>query len=506
VQIFRLSAIPVLYLSRGVNERPGLALTIQAVEHHAGNPLLKIEAVIAANRYGLGARPGELSRIDNNPSAWLLDQLRGPSRLPEELDGLPKTAAILVEVQDLRKKQRQAKRQAGTDPSPDVVKKFGAIVRRHYLQQTEARFKLAASTEYPFHERLVHFWTNHFAVSADKQPVSAVAGAFENEAIRPNIDGSFYELLVSAEKHPAMLLYLDNQRSIGPGSALAKRANRRSRSGQKFGLNENLAREILELHTLGVNGGYTQQDVASFAKVITGWSIGGAGERGRFAEGTPGTFEFRDNIHEPGNHTVLGRKYRQSGLAQGEAVMRDLASHESTAFHVSRKLVQHFVSDQPPKAMVDEVAAVFIKSGGNLPKVHEALVNATEPWQQTFAKYKTPKEFVISAFRAFNRVPENGKLVVGALDMMGQTPFRPGSPAGWPDTADHWGGADALYKRIEWSSTVSRIAGSRMNPMALGQAVLGPAMTDHTKTAIARAESAEQGLVLFLASPEFQRR
>ena len=468
--------------------------------------LVNIETVIAANRFGLGARPGELSRIDKNPSAWLLDQLQGPSRQPGELKGLPDTATILVEVQELRQKQRDAKRVATDQPSPDVVKKFGSIVRRHYLQQTEARYKLAASTDLPFHERLVHFWTNHFAVSADKQPVSAVAGAFENEAIRPNLGGSFYDLLVSVEKHPAMLLYLDNQRSIGPGSTLAKRANRHSRNGQQFGLNENLAREILELHTLGVDGGYVQQDVTTFAKVITGWSIGGAGDRGRFSEGTPGTFEFREVIHEPGDHVVLGTKYKQSGLAQGEAVMRDLAEHRSTAFHLSRKLVRHFVNDDPPAEMVDKVAAVYLDSGGDLPKVHAALVNATEPWQQTFAKYKTPQDFVISAFRAFDRVPEDGKLVVGALDMMGQTPFRPGSPAGWPDTADHWGGADALYKRIEWSTAVSRIAGSRVNPLSLGEAVLGSAFSDHTRTAISRAESAEQGLTLFLASPEFQRR
>ncbi len=467
---------------------------------------MNIETVIAANRFGLGARPGELSRIDDNPSAWLLDQLQGPSQTPAVLKNLPDTATILVEVQALRQQQRNAKRAAGDSPSPDVVKKFGSIVRRHYLQQTQARFKLASSTDYPFHERLVHFWTNHFAVSADKQPVSAMAGAFENEAIRPNLNGSFYDLLVSVEKHPAMILYLDNQRSIGPGSTLAKRANRHSRNGRKFGLNENLAREILELHTLGVDGGYTQLDVSTFAKVITGWSIGGAGERGRFAQGTPGTFEFRENIHEPGDHVVLGKKYRQNGLQQGEAVMRDLASHVSTAYHLSRKLVQHFVSDDPPATMVDRIAEIFLNSGGDLPKIHAALVNSPEAWQQTFSKYKTPQDFVISAFRAFDRVPEDGKLVVGALDMMGQTPFRPGSPAGWPDTAEHWGGADALYKRIEWSTAVAKLAGSRVNPLLLSENVLGPAMGDHSRTAISRAESAEQGLVLFLMSPEFQRR
>ena len=227
---------------------------------------MKTNTVIAANRFGLGARPGELSRIDRNPSAWLLDQLQGPPRQPAILKGLPGTAGILAEVEKVRRIQRDVTRSA-SKPAPDVVRKFSSVVRRHYLQQTDARFRLAATTEFPFHERLVHFWANHFAVSADKQPVSALAGTFENEAIRPNLGGSFYELLLAVEQHPVMIIYLDNQRSTGPGSALAKRANRRSRNGRQFGLNENLAREILELHTLGVDGGYTQQDVTAFASV-----------------------------------------------------------------------------------------------------------------------------------------------------------------------------------------------------------------------------------------------
>ncbi len=465
---------------------------------------MKIETVIAANRVGLGAKPGELQKIDKDPTHWLLRQLAGPSRLPEEIRQLPDTASVLLEVQEVRKMQRNARRAAGDNPAPDIVQKFGAIARRHYLEQTDAKFRVATSTDLPFHERLVGFWANHFAVSADKQPVSALAGLFENEAIRPHLTGKFTDLLLAVEKHPTMILYLDNQRSIGPNSTLALRANRRQR-GQQFGLNENLAREILELHTLGVDGGYSQQDVTTFAKVITGWSIGG-GENRWFAQGTPGTFEFRESIHEPGSQSILGNRYGQNGISQGEAVLRDLATHPSTARFIATKLVRHFVADVPPPGMVDRIADVFLETGGDLPSVHAALVNASEPWQSTFAKYKTPQEFVISAFRAFDRVPDNGRFVAGALDMMGQTPFRPGSPAGWPDTADHWGGADSLYKRIEWSNTVARYAGSRVNPLQLADAVLGPALGDHTRTAISRAASADQGITLFLASPEFQRR
>ena len=347
---------------------------------------MRIESVIAANRFGLGARPGELSRIDGNHRGWLLDQLQGPSRLQEDIGDLPDTASVLVEVQQIREMRREAK-QAETDkPSPDIVQKFGALVRRHYLSQTNARFRAATETDYPFHERLVHFWSNHFAVSADKQPVSALAGLFENEAIRSNLGGKFYDLLVAVEKHPAMIIYLDNQRSSGPNSSLGQHANRRRRD-QQFGLNENLAREILELHTLGVDGGYTQQDVTSFAKVIAGWSIGGG--RGRFPDGVPGTFLFRNDIHEPGKQTILNQTYKDSGLRQGEAVLRDLATDESTAGHLATKLVRHFVADDPPANLVSKITQVFLDSGGDLPTVHAALVESSEAWQSTWLENST---------------------------------------------------------------------------------------------------------------------
>ncbi len=203
---------------------------------------------------------------------------------------------------------------------------------------------------------------------------------------------------------------------------------------------------------------------------------------------------------------MLGKAYSQDGVKQGEAVLRDLSRHPSTARFIATKLCRHFAGDEPPASMIERVAAVFLDTDGDLPSAHRTLVESDEPWESTFLKNKTPQDFVVSAFRTFNRVPENGRYVVGALDLMGQTPFRPGSPAGWPDTADHWGGADGLYKRIEWSNTVARLAGSRVNPLDLGQAVLGPALAEHSRTSISRAESATQGMTLLLMSPEFQRR
>ncbi len=465
---------------------------------------MRLDTVIAANRFGLGARPGDLDTIGDAPQRWLLDQLGGPSRMPAEIRDLPGSADVLVDVQNLRREQRVMRHAATDEPDADFVRKYGRAVRSHYVNQANARYRVAAASEQPFYERLVHFWSNHFAISADKQPVPAIAGLYENEAIRPNITGKFADLLIAAEQHPAMILYLDNQRSIGPGSTLGRRANRRT--DRNVGLNENLAREILELHTLGVDGGYTQEDVTTFAEVITGWSIGGAGDNGRFADGEPGKFEFREAIHEPGAKTILGKRYTQPGVTQGEAVLRDLAVHPATARFIATKLARHFVTDEPPARLVDELAGSYLETGGDLAALYETLILADEPWAVTFGKYKSPHDFVVSTFRAFNHVPDDRRFVIGALDLMGQPPYRPGSPEGWPDTAVEWGGADALYKRIEWCNTVARVTASRVNPVELGDAVLGPAFSAAADKAISRAESTIQGTTLLLASPEFQRR
>ena len=456
------------------------------------------EAAIAANRFGLGARPGQLETIADSPREWLLEQFDAPYDAPSEVVRLPDSAVVFEEVQELRAAQRRGE-------VDDIVEQYGRVVRRHFVQQALARYRTAAASDAPFRERLVHFWSNHFAVSADKQPLPAIAGLYENEAIRPNVTGRFEDLLIGVEQHPAMLLYLDNQRSVGENSTLGQRANR-FRRDQAFGLNENLAREILELHTLGVDGGYTQEDVLSLSRILTGWSIGGANERGRFAEGEPGRFEFRDNIHEPGSHVVLGTTYRDNGVRQGEAVLRDLARNPSTARFVCTKLARHFVAAEPPAELVDDMVAAWMESDGDLATVYAALIESDEPWQHMQTKYKSPNDLVISTFRAFDHVPDDGRMIVGAFDTLGQVPFRPGSPEGWPDTAEQWGGADALYKRIEWVEAVSRLVGNRVRPVELGDAVLGESFSDSTRRAVSRAESVSQGMTLLLASPDFQRR
>ncbi|MEL7449631.1 MAG: DUF1800 family protein [Pseudomonadota bacterium] len=456
------------------------------------------QTIIAVNRFGLGARPGELSQAGDDYRRWLMQQVEIPA--PAAVSGAPVSASTLREVESLRMAMRGARKDKAQSANRDTAQAYGKLVRSHYLDQVHARYSRAATTDRPFFERLALFWSNHFAISTDKQPLPAIAGAFENETVRQHVGGNFYDMLVSVEQHPAMLLYLDNRASIGPNSRFGKRSSKRADSRFK-GLNENLAREILELHTLGVDGGYTQEDVTSLARVITGWSVGTK----RF-DADAGSFVYRDAAHEPGKHEVLGRRYAQTGVRQGEAVLQDLAMHPSTARHVSFKLARHFIADDPPADVVDNMTRAWLATDGRLLPVYAAMIDGIEACKQVTAKYKSPQDFVISTLRALEQSPRNGQWTVNALDLLGQRPFQPGSPAGWPDTADHWGGADALYKRIEWADAVARQNSGKTNPVQLADAVLGSAFADHSRTVVSRAESASEGLTLLLASPGFQRR
>jgi uncharacterized protein (DUF1800 family) len=469
---------------------------------------LTVEAVIAANRFGLGARPGELKAIGSDARDWLAAQLKGKRSTPAPVKALPSSAEAfkLFEAQrEERRDRRESDRSNGKSSPPRDAENLRLKLRDLYLDQAAARYRVAASTDEPFRERLVHFWSNHFAVSADKVQVLAIAGALENEAVRPNLAGRFADLLQAAVAHPAMILYLDNQASIGPNSKVARRAGARARNAQrKLDINENLAREILELHTLGVNGGYTQQDVTTFALALTGWSVGT--DRGPFREGDAGEFEFREAVHEPGARTVLGKRYAEDGVRQPRAILADLAVHPSTATHIATKLVRHFVADTPPAECVERVARVFRQTGGDLPSVHRSLIELPQTWSRETPKFKTPHDFVVSTFRLLAHVPEDSLQAVAPFELLGQRPWSPGSPAGWADTADGWDGPDALLKRIEWASAVGDRVGARVTPERLALQALGETLSTNTRTAISRAASAAQGLTLLLASPEFQRR
>ncbi len=469
-----------------------------------------MQAEIAVLRFGLGAKPGDLAAAADGPRAWLMSQIKGPVPLAVNAPLAPSEQifAGLLAARGERQKMRQESASAGQDPKLA----FNAIreaYQPHYRAQVLARAQSAALTARPFAERLVHFWSNHFAVSADKGVVFGLAGTLENEAIRPNAGGRFVDLLTAVEQHPAMIAFLDNQYSVGKDSVAARFASRfrtddATKAKRQFGINENLAREILELHTLGVNGGYSQADVTSFAGIITGWSIGGG--KGRLAGGAPGRFFFRDNLHEPGPKVFLGKTYTEEGQRQGEAVLADLARRPETAKFIATKLVRHFIADDPPPVAVERLSRVFLKSGGDLPQVYAALVESPEAWNAATRKFKTPEDFVFSTLRALNISPAQPEEVIRTFDLLGQRQYTPGSPAGWPDTAKHWDGSDALMHRVLWASRVGAKYESGVEPADLAAASLGGYARPETLTALRRAATSGQAVALLLMSPEFQRR
>jgi uncharacterized protein (DUF1800 family) len=461
-------------------------------------------AAIAANRFGLGARPRELSAIGGDGRDWLRAQLLTAPLLADA--GLRSSADILAQGLNLQREVQAARRNgaaASQTALSAVAQKLPQYLRPIYVSEVTARFADAVATERPFTERLVHFWSNHFAVSVDKQYLAGLAGSFEREAIRPHVLGNFGDLLLAVETHPAMLLYLDNHQSVGPHSQLALRAQRRG-VARRIGINENLAREILELHTLGVGGGYTQGDVTTFAQVITGWSIGGTG--GRFAGGADGRFQFRAEVHEPGAKVVLARRYPDSGFGQGVTVLRDLARHPSSARFIATKLTRHFIADEPPAAAVERLARVFMHTGGDLPSVYRELIDAREAWEQPLAKYKTPSDYIISGYRGLGLPVDAGRAPLAPFELLGQRTWQPGSPAGWPDRGADWDGASALMKRIEWADAVGQRVGTRADAQELAAQMLGANLTAMTGNALAHAATASQALTLLLSAPEFMRR
>lgn len=448
---------------------------------------------IALNRFGLGGRLDEAPPV--NPRAWLLSQAAGPAPLQRELHGLPDSQDILQTMQQRRRTQRQARGVTGGHVH-DELRRLNDKIRGYHLDQIGRRILLATRTAAPFRERLVHFWANHFAVSTNKRPVLGLAGAHEFEAIRPYVDGSFATLLKSAVLHPAMLLYLDQFISVGPRSAVGKGS--RSRRG----LNENLAREILELHTLGVDGGYTQDDVVELARALTGWTVP------RIAsddEEAGSEARFNPQWHEPGNRRVLGKHYPDGGAELAHAILDSLARHPSTARFVAIKLARHFAADDPPEKLVTALERAFLESDGDLPTVYRALVLAPEPWEQVFAKYRSPWDWIIAAERASPPRSEDEALKPGLIDQLGQPVWSPSSPAGWGDTVQAWAAPDGLLKRVELAPRLAQRAAQIDVEQEVGNLFPG-ALSESTARGLAGAESAVQAFALLLSSPEMMRR
>lgn len=472
------------------------------------------EISIAMNRFGLGARAGE-APPEGSPRAALLGEFERFEALPAPIAAYPRTGALAAELAaDYAQVQMQARearrqgmeRQAATQAARQAARQQG---RDYYNQAVGVRAQAAVASATPFVERLVHFWANHFAVSADKQQMVGLTGGFEFDAIRPHVLGKFRDMLHAVERHPAMLLYLDQAQSVGPGSPLGQAVAKRQGS-QRAGLNENLAREILELHTLGVRAGYSQADVTEFARAMTGWTVAGLG-RGRGARqaqarGAPGSFAFAPRIHEPGARTIMGKRYDQQGEKQAAAVLDDLAVHPATAKHLATKLARHFAGDEPPPALVGKLETAFLGSGGDLPAVYRALVESPEAWAPQPLKFKTPWEWSISTMRALGTQEIPAQAVLGLMNQLGQPVWRPGSPAGYDDIAASWAGPDAVMRRVEAAERFAARTREAIDPRERAAQLFPGALSATTSQAIARAESPAQGVALMLVSPEFMRR
>ncbi len=469
-------------------------------------------ATLALHRFGLGPRAGTIATVASDPRGALMADL---DRADAGLIGAANLMSSGAENRavfefnaarnakgKLERRQREAAQKlaanagaenamatppeapAATTGQPGQV----PLPRQIFLAEAKARFDAAVEAEIGFVERLVWFWSNHFCVNAD---ATVMAGGYEREAIRPHVLGHFADMLQAAEGHPAMLLYLNNALSIGPNSVAGVNRDR--------GLNENLAREILELHTLGVRTVYSQADVTNFAKVLTGWTI-------RQTVSDPdhgGEFVFLGRAHEPGPQTVIGDEFPDTGVGQGRAVLAALARHPATAHHIATKLARHFVADEPPPALVERLARRFLDTEGDLKEMARALVAAPEAWAAEQAKIKRPAEWIVAALRATGQTGDIRR-IVGGLNLLGEPLWRPPAPKGFSDANAAW--LAGIAERLDIANAVAQRIADRLDPRAVAEASIGPIASAETRRTIDRAESKPQALTMLLMAPEFLRR
>jgi uncharacterized protein (DUF1800 family) len=474
------------------------------------------EAALALHRFGFGPVRNLIAAIADDPRGAVLADLERPgagrvmaANLPSSGEAVRALFQYRAEQAAKRKLAERARKETeakntgmSTVTMGDAATMTAAPERKPaanqgpqlpaQLIQNEARvrFDAAIGAEIGFVERLVWFWSNHFCISADK--ILSMAGPYEREAVRPHVLGRFADLLLAVESHPAMLFYLDNVESMGPDSIAGINRDK--------GLNENLAREALELHTLGVRSGYSQADVTSFAKVLTGWTWLPPAEPIHGGE-----FVFNPLLHEPGEQVVLGRRYADTGVFQGRAVLADLAYHPATAHHIAQKLARHFVADEPPPSLVAKIEKVFNDSGGNLREVAKTLVTAEESWTPQRTKLKPPAEWIVSVLRltAGGPVIPIG-LLLGAQAQLGEALWRPPAPNGFPDTEAAW--IDGVPRRLNIAGQFANRLAENIDPIAMLDSGLGPLASAATRDTIARAESRQQALALLVMAPEFLRR
>ena len=454
-----------------------------------------------ARRFGFGSRNlrGHSGLEPANRDDVAAETLPAPHGTSRDLDG----SEVLDDFLGNRQKRREARaliaaRAESGQPAPSMAEALREIghspraLQSIHETQVANRFQQALTTPDAFFERLVWFWSNHFAVSMlAGGPLRVLGGPYEQEVIRQHVTGNFADMLLAAVQHTAMLRYLDGRSSVGPRSRVGLSRDR--------GLNENLAREILELHTLGVDGGYDQEDVRSLARMLTGWRCRA------LASDHPGEFVFSRTWHEPGAKVLLGKTYPDDGYEQGVAALRDLAYHPSTANHLAVKLVRHFVADQPSQRLVGKLRGVFLETEGHLAAVSQALIDSPEAREAPPAKLRLPQEFIVAMLRATN-VEFEPRELAGMCSVMGHPVWAPPGPDGFPDTVAHWLSPEGMKRRLDVAMAVAERVEPALEPMEVLEGVIGDIATDDTRWAVARAESRQQAFALLFMSPEFQWR
>jgi len=430
---------------------------------------------VAALRFGLGPRPESPPPAD--ATGWLLAQLEAPpdqAMPPQDWEQDPSLADVMA----LRLLDRRAPRPMGEKSRAGVL----------YDLERPAYLGRLIATPTPFRERLVAFWTNHLTVSGRDGQTAPFIGDYVRQAIRPHVVAPFAAMLKAAIRHPAMLLYLNQAASIGPDSPAGRQTGR--------GLNENLGREVLELHTLSPAAGYSQADVTEFARLLTGLGV----EPVREPRGTV----FFPRNHQPGDKTIMGRAF-PPGAASIDAALDWLAGHPATHRHLALKLARHFVADDPPPAVVDRLAGVLHDTGGDLGAVTREVVALPEAWERSLSKLRTPTELGVAALRALGAGPEMAAEALRVGNTLGQPLWAAPAPNGWPDTAAAWIHPEGILARFDQMHAISGQFSRKDAKDALDLA-LGPLASEATRAAVLRAGSNREALTLLLGSPEFQRR
>jgi uncharacterized protein (DUF1800 family) len=492
-------------------------------------------ALHLANRLGFGPAPGEIDRIRQlGFDGYLDEQLKPntgqlPQSLTAQLRNLPVFGKNTFELYRDYWFRAQIRTPSGEKRPKDEIRMMKALTAQVGPQVRMARLARVIASPHRLQEALVDFWFNHFNVYERKQLDRVWTGAYEEEAIRPNTLGRFSDLLLATAKHPAMLVYLDNWRNVAPGINARHKAS---------GINENYAREVMELHTLGVDGGYTQSDVTSLAHILTGWTVGSQGDRSGAPDGGPaddphvvrGGFAFRPHWHDRAPQTLLGRRFGNRDMEDGEGALLMLAHHPSTARQISFQMAQYFVLDKPPSALVSEMANVFQSTGGDLKAVTRAMLES-EAFRDpaNFGhKFKTPYQYVVSVARASGLDPRSGAPLAEELKALGQPLYGCVTPDGYACTEAAWLDPDAMVRRLSFAVKFGTGAYMRAHLAEIGYGsmnktvqlqpedgtvpldadrllgTIGTELTAKTRGALAKAAKNERA-GLILGSPEFMR-